>query len=172
MTAKVRVALVAARAANGVIGQDGALPWRLSSDLKNFKTITLGKPIVMGRRTWDSIGAKPLPGRSNLVISRDSTLKCPGAWVFSDLKLAMAAAGALAAASGANEVCVIGGALIYRQILPEADRIYLTDVDVSLPGDAFFPQFDETLFRETDRKQIPRGNKDEHACVVRVLDRI
>lgn len=172
MIAHPRIALVAARAANGVIGRDGGMPWRMSSDLKNFKAITLGKPIVMGRLTWDSIGAKPLPGRPNLVVSRDQSLQVPGAWAFSDLNLALAAGRSLAAASGVDEVCVIGGGVIYAQTMARADRLYLTEVAVSLPGDAFFPQFDETLFKLTERKEFPCGDGDQFACVVRVLDRI
>ncbi|HRP12618.1 MAG TPA: dihydrofolate reductase, partial [Terricaulis sp.] len=105
-----KLTLVLAIAKNGVIGRDGALPWRLSSDLKRFKAATLGKPVLMGRKTWDSLPKRPLPGRENLVLTRDANFQAEGAWVFTALAAMCAAARAMAQRSGAGEICVIGGA--------------------------------------------------------------
>ena len=125
-----------ARARNGVIGRDGTLPWRLKSDLANFRAVTMGKPVIMGRKTWDSLPKKPLPGRKNIVLSRDRDFRAEGAWSFSDFPAALAAARAMAAADGADEVSVIGGAALYALALPLADRLYLTEVDCAPQGDA------------------------------------
>lgn len=170
MSAAPRLTLVVARARNGVIGKDGALPWRLSSDLKHFKAVTLGRPVLMGRKTWDSLG-KPLPGRPNIVVSRNPRVQAPGAWVFSDFAAARAAGQAMARASGADSVCVIGGAALYAEALPGADRIILTEVDAAPEGDAIMPPIDEAAFVETARTPLPQGPKDDHAALVRVLDR-
>jgi dihydrofolate reductase len=167
-----RVALIAARAANGVIGRNGDLPWGLPSDLRHFKAVTMGKPIVMGRKTWDSLPKRPLPGRANIVVSRDPAFQPSGAWAFSEPEVALHAALAQAQAAGVAEIVVIGGASLYAHFLQRADRLYLTDVDAAPDGDVFFPQFDATEFSVTDRKEIPAGNGDQHACVVRVLDRL
>lgn len=165
-----RLTLVVARARNGVIGKDGALPWRMPSDLKHFKAATLGKPVLMGRRTWDSLG-RPLPGRANLVVTRSPAARAPGAWVFSDLAAARAAAAAMAEAAGVDEVCVIGGAALYAETLPLADRIVLTEVDLAPEGDVVLPPIDERVFVETARTLLPQGPKDDAAAVVRILDR-
>jgi dihydrofolate reductase len=167
----MRIALVVARARNGVIGKDGALPWRMSSDLRHFKAATLGKPVLMGRRTWESL-PRALPGRANIVVSRNSGLRARGAHIHSDLDAAIAAAGAMAAASGQDEICIIGGAALYAETLPRADRIVLTEVDLEPAGDARFPPFDETAFRETARLPLPRTEKDDADALVRVLDRV
>jgi dihydrofolate reductase len=171
MAGLTALSLIVARARNGVIGRDGALPWRLSSDLKRFKAITMGKPMVMGRKTWDSLPNKPLPGRKNIVLTRDKDFRAAGAWVFSDLAAAIAAARAMAAGDGVDEVNVIGGAALYAETLPLADRLYLTEVDCAPPGDAHFPAFEETAFRETAREDFPPGPKDDHAFAVRTLER-
>ncbi len=155
-----------------MIGREGALPWRLSSDLKRFKALTMGKPVIMGRKTWDSLPKKPLPGRKNIVLSRDKDFRAEGAWSFSDFAAAFAAARAMAAADGAAEVSVIGGAALYAMALPIADRLYLTEVDCAPQGDARFPDFDEAAFREVSREEFPAGPKDDHAFVLRTLARI
>ena len=165
------VALVAARARNGVIGRGGALPWRLKGDLALFKAITLGKPVIMGRRTWDSLPRRPLPGRANYVLSRDGAFEPQGAVVaedFTDL-LDMAREGA--AEEGGDEVCVIGGAALYALALPRARRLYLTEVDAEPDGDARFPPFDEAGWREVRRESHPAGEGDDHPWVFRVLER-
>jgi dihydrofolate reductase len=167
----VALSLIAARGRNGVIGRAGALPWRLSSDMKRFRARTMGKPVIMGRKTWESFPARPLPGRKNIVLTRDAAFRAEGGWTFSDLDAALAAAKAMAQADGEREICVLGGADLYQQTLPLADRLYLTEVDAAPEGDAFFPAFEESLFAETDREAFPAGPKDEHAFVIRVLER-
>ena len=165
------LSLIVARARNGVIGREGALPWRLSSDMKRFKALTMGKPVIMGRKTWDSLPKKPLPGRKNIVLTRDKDFRAEGAWSFSDFAAALAAARAMAAADGAEEVSVIGGAALYALTLPVADKLYLTEVDSAPQGDARFPDFDEAAFKEIAREAYPAGDKDDHAFVLRTLAR-
>ncbi|MEN9855190.1 MAG: hypothetical protein RLZZ157_316 [Pseudomonadota bacterium] len=168
---KTALALVVARGSNGVIGKEGDLPWRLSNDLKHFKAVTLGKPVIMGRKTWASL-PKALPGRPNLVVTRDTALQAEGASVWTDLEAALAAAHAKAAQLGVAEICVIGGGELYAQTLPRADRLYLTDVDAAPEGDAFFPDFDMAQWQETARTVVPAGPKDDFSFTLRTLDRI
>jgi dihydrofolate reductase len=141
----MRVSLVVAVSENDVIGKNNALPWRLSEDLKRFKAVTMGKPIVMGRKTYDSIG-KPLPGRLNIVVSRQAGLAIAGCVVKDSLRAA------LDAVRDASEVCVIGGAEIYRQALPLADVIYLTRVHAKIEGDSYFPKLSVQEWREEFRE--------------------
>ena len=166
----IKLCLVVARGRNHVIGVDNDLPWRLGSDLKNFKAITLGKPVIMGRKTWDSIG-RPLPGRPNLVVTRDTDFQAEGVSVWASLLLAIEAARAMAKTSQQDEVCVIGGGQIYAEALPFADRLYLTEVDAAPNGTAFFPAFDEANWAETAHTEFSAGPRDDHDFVVRVLDR-
>ncbi len=166
-----RLTLIAAVARNGVIGDRGALPWRLSSDMKRFKAATMGKPVLMGRATWESLPKTPLPGRQNIVLTRNHAFRAAGAWVYTDLEAALAAARAMAQRSGASEVCVIGGAEIYAACLLRADRIILTEVDASPEGDAHFPMLDPGDWREVSRQSFPSAPADEAACVLRVLER-
>ncbi|WP_372866540.1 dihydrofolate reductase [Pseudomonas sp.] len=133
--------LIAALAQNRVIGRDNQLPWHLPADLKHFKALTLGKPIIMGRKTWDSLG-RPLPGRLNLVVSRQPSLQFEGAEVFASLEAAIVRAEQWAREQGVDELMLIGGAQLYQQALPLAARLYLTRVDISPEGDAWFPEFD------------------------------
>jgi dihydrofolate reductase len=126
------VSIIVATDERGAIGRDGGLPWRLPDDLRRFKALTMGKPIIMGRKTWDSIG-KPLPGRHNIVITRDATLALDGATVVTSLDAAIAAAGAV------DEACIIGGAEIYRLALPRTDVIHLTRVHATVDADTYFP---------------------------------
>ncbi len=149
---KPRLTLIAAVARNGVIGRAGAIPWRIPGDLPRFKRITLGHPVIMGRRTWESLG-KPLPGRRNVVISRTPGLRLQGAEVFASLDAA------LAACADASEVFVIGGTEAYREALPRAQRLLLTEIDADIDGDAYFPPFDRSEWRETARETRP-ANKD------------
>ena len=167
----IKITLIVAVAQNGVIGHNGGLPWRLSSDLKTFRRLTLGKPIVMGRRTFQSLG-KPLDGRPNLVVTRDPAFQAPGAETFSTLEAALARARAIAAATGAPEVMIIGGADIYRQALPISDRMYWTEVAAKPEGDTTFPSFDRSIWRETARQAIPQGPKDEYAATLVIFERI
>lgn len=162
--------LVVAVAKNGVIGRDGGLPWRLSSDMKHFKASTMGKPVLMGRKTWDSILRKPLPGRQNLILTRDANFEADGAWVYTDLDAMLAAARAMAEAAGVEEVCVIGGAQLYNAVLPQANRIILTEVNLTPQGDAYL-NLDLSAWREVSREAVAAGPKDDADFVVRVLER-
>ncbi|HRD29708.1 MAG TPA: dihydrofolate reductase [Caulobacter sp.] len=160
-----------ARARNGVIGKDGKLPWRLKSDLALFKQVTLSKPVIMGRKTWDSLPLKPLPGRLNVVLSKDGAFQPRGAVVCESFGEALEIAREQAAEDGAEEVCVIGGAALYALALPRARRIYVTEVDAEPEGDVLFPPFDEADWTEVRREAHPAGEADDHAFVFRVLER-
>lgn len=162
--------LVVAVAKNGVIGRDGALPWRLSSDMKRFKAATMGKPVLMGRKTWDSLPRKPLPGRQNLVLTRASAFKAEGAWVYTDLNAMIAAARAMASAAGVEEVCVIGGAELYNAVLSQAERVILTEVNLAPDGDARL-DLDLSRWREVSREAVAAGPNDDADFVVRTLER-
>ncbi len=164
------IALVVAVARNGVIGRDGALPWKISDDLKWFRRITTGKPVIMGRRTWDSIG-KPLPERENIVVSRRAPEAGVEARWTQSLDAAFAEARAACAETGAIEACVIGGAEIYAATLARADRIYLTMVEAAPEGDAFMPPLDRTDWRATLIGESKAGPRNEHDCSFLVLDR-
>ncbi len=167
----MKISLIVAVAENGIIGRDGGLPWRLSSDLKTFRRLTMGKPMIMGRRTFASLG-KPLDGRDNLVVTRDAGFASPGVEVFPALEPAIERARTLANERGTDEIMMIGGADIYRQVLDTADRIYWTRVEASPDGDTVFPDFDRSRWRETAREVIPQGPKDDCAAVLITLDRI
>jgi dihydrofolate reductase len=160
------IALVYAQSKNGVIGADGGLPWHIPSDLKAFKENTFGKPIIMGRRTWDSLPRKPLPGRQNIVITRQENWIAPGADVASNVSDALLLAGDV------PEVCVIGGGEIYGLFLAIADRIYLTEVDVTVPGDTLAPVLNPAEWWEVSRCASLKGEKDSAYFTTRVLDRI
>ncbi|MGE0237378.1 MAG: dihydrofolate reductase [Parvibaculaceae bacterium] len=163
-----RIAFVVAVARNGVIGRQGGLPWRISSDLKRFKAITMGKPVIMGRKTWESLPRRPLPGRGNIVITRDRQYRAEGAAVVASVDEAVAQAQAAAS----EEICVIGGSDIFRQMLPMADRLYLTEVDLAPEGDVFFPPLDRKDWRETAREIHARAQGDDAGFILRVLDRV
>ncbi len=156
----MRRSLVVAMARNRVIGRDNALPWRLPVDLAHFKKVTMGHPIVMGRKTYESIG-RPLPGRQNIVVTRNPDFAAPGCTVVSSLEAAWEAAGAAA------EVCVIGGSTLFAETLPIADVIHLTEVEADVAGDTYFPRFDRAQWNETE---IARHGVDErHAYALRIL---
>jgi dihydrofolate reductase len=165
-----KLTLVVAVAKNGVIGRDGDLPWRLSSDMKRFKAATMGKPVLMGRKTWESLPKRPLPGRQNLVLTRDATFAAEGAWVYTDIAAMIEAGRAMAKAARADEVCIIGGAQLYELTLPQADRIMLTEVNLEPAGDARL-SFDRSQWREVSAEYVARGDKDDADFVVRVLER-
>jgi dihydrofolate reductase len=167
------IALVVAVADNGVIGADGDLPWRLPGDLKYFKRVTLGKPVVMGRKTWDSLPKRPLPGRPNLVVTRQTDFQADGAEVFTDLSAAMARADALGdeCEVAEPEISVIGGADIFRATLPLADRLYLTEVHCAPAGDTYFPPLDKDIWREVSRDAQPAGADGAPAHSFTLLDR-
>lgn len=165
-----KLSFIVAVAHNGVIGRDGGLPWRLSSDLKLFRRLTMGKPLIMGRKTWDSL-AKPLDGRDNIVVTRDEAFASPGALRVNSVEAAVALARDCAGRRGVDEIMVIGGARIFAALLGTADRIYWTDVEASVPGDVHFPPFNKCAWREVSRDILPRGEKDEFAATLRILER-
>lgn len=155
------VVVVAAVADNRVIGRDNQLIWRLKSDLRRFKAITLGRPLVMGRKTYDSIG-RPLPGRRTIVMTRDPSFAVEGVDVARSFDAALRLADAAAGAMGADEIVVAGGAEIYALAIPVAQRLRLTQVHASPDGDAFFPALDDDAFTVVRREDHPRGPDDEH----------
>ena len=168
----MRRSLVVAVAENGVIGRDNGLPWRLSTDMKRFKAGTMGKPVVMGRKTWESFPRRPLPGRLNIVISRDPAYRAEGAETVTSLKDALTLARAKGRClAGADEVCIIGGGEIYRQAMPIADRLYVTHVLASPDGDTRFPEIEPEIWREASAEEYPAGEKDTHATRYVIYER-
>lgn len=158
-----RIALIVAVARNGVIGRDNQMPWRLPGELQYFKATTLGKPIVMGRKTFQSLG-RPLPGRTNIVITRDKSFSAPdGVVVVDTVDAALAAADAIAQRDGVDEIMVIGGAEIYRQTLPLADVLYVTEVQADVEGDAFFPAVDVAQWQPVKREPVPAATPETFA---------
>jgi dihydrofolate reductase len=160
-----------ARARNGVIGRAGDLPWRLASDMRRFRALTLGKPVIMGRKTWESLPRRPLPGRLNIVLSRDPAFEAEGAVICGDFAEASEIAREQAAEDDADEVCVIGGADLFALALPRARRIYLTEVEGEPAGDVTMPALDEAGWAEVRREATPAGPDEEYATVFRVLER-
>ena len=166
----MRLAVIVAQAENGVIGVDNKLPWYLPQDLKYFKRVTLGKPIIMGRKTFESIG-KPLPGRCNIVITRDPDWQAPGVQVARTPEAAIDCAEQQALIDGVEEALVIGGAEVYRQLLPKADRLYLTQVHAQVPGDAHFPALDPEEWREIGREDFSAEEPNPYDYSFIVLQR-
>jgi len=163
-----RIALVVAVARNGVIGRDGTIPWHISTDLKLFKAITMGKPVIMGRKTWESLPKRPLPGRVNIVVTGTPGFRAEGALVAASPMAAIE----LARLSSPEEIGVIGGGAIYRALLPVADRIYLSEVDLEVEGDTVFPALSPGEWRETERQAYPPGPRDVAGFTLRILDRV
>lgn len=165
------IALVVAVADNGVIGAAGAMPWRLATDMKRFRTLTMGKPVVMGRKTFASIG-KPLAGRTNIVVTRQRGFAAEGVTVAASLEEALAAGAKAGAESGVGEVMVIGGGEIYALAMPHADRLYVTHVHVQPEGDATFPPIDAAHWRRSSGEDVPAGEKDTAATTFVTYDRV
>jgi dihydrofolate reductase len=161
----MRLSLIVAMGRNGVIGANGALPWRLPADLMHFRDVTIGKPIVMGRRTHESIG-RPLPGRENIVISRNPGFHAPGCTVLNSLDAAWKHCAAQ------DEVFVMGGAELYRQTLDRADRIHLTEVHADVEGDTRFPPWDRKAWREIERRDFGSDEKNPHRYSFVILERV
>jgi len=158
------ISLLVARAANGVIGRNNALPWHLPADLQRFKSLTMGKPILMGRRTFESIG-RALPGRVNLVLTRDPAWRAPGALAVHSLEEALAHVGS------APELVVIGGAELFALVLPLTRQIYLTDIHATIPGDTLFPALAQDEWREVEKSAHAADARHEHAMTFRTLAR-
>lgn len=165
----MKMSLIVAVSRNGVIGLNNQLPWRLPDDLQYFKSVTMGKPLVMGRKTYDSIG-RPLPGRTNIVITRDASWSAPGVNVATTLDDALLLARKACLDSGVDEVMVIGGEQIYRMTITVADRLYVTEVDAEIAGDAFFPTIDPQQWQR-NRVELPEVTGSYSYQFV-VLDRI
>ena len=157
---RIDIVLLAAVADNGIIGRDNGLPFRQSSDLKRFKQLSMGKPLVMGRKTYLSIG-KPLPGRTNIVVTRDPSFNAVGIVTAMSLDAAMTVARGDAFRRGADAIVVIGGTDIFKQTMPLADRLEITHVHARPEGDVSFPPIEETHWRATDRSDHPAGPQDE-----------
>lgn len=175
---QIKLSLIVAMDKARVIGKDGDLPWRLKSDMKWFVANTKAKPVLMGRKTWDSLPKKPLKGRANFVLSRSegeagSLSEKSGAWWYTSFEVLLEAAKAQAAATGAEEVMVIGGAAFYEMALPLADKLYLTEVAAEIEGgDTWFPEFDRSAFKETFYEAHEAGDGDEHGFCFKVLERV
>jgi dihydrofolate reductase len=161
----MKISIIVAASTNNVIGKDGGLPWRLPEDLKRFKEITMGKPMIMGRATWESIG-RALPGRQNIVLTRQANLVAEGCDVVGTIDEALVAAG------NAKEVMIIGGGDLYRQFLSRAGRIYFTRVHTSIDGDTSFPELNENEWRVAAEEHFPGGSAREFAFDILTMDRI
>jgi dihydrofolate reductase len=165
------IALVVAKAENGAIGRGGDLPWHLRNDMRYFRHITMGKPIIMGRRTFKSL-PRVLDGRLNVVLTRDHGFVAPDAVMAHSLEEGLQAARASAKRTGAREIMIIGGEDVFREVLPQADRIYLTEVHASPEADTWFPTLDPSEWRETSREAHEAGPKDDHDFSFVVLERV
>ena len=166
----MRLAVICAMSRNGVIGKDNELPWNLSGDLKHFKETTLGCPIIMGRKTWDSIG-RALPGRTNIIVTRRGEVESGGIKIVNSLKSALDLAKSYLPTASANEVFVIGGAQIYKEAFPLANRLYLTRVDSFVDGDTYLEGFDEADWIEISNKSFNAAGSEGHNYNICVLDR-
>ena len=165
------VCLIVAAAENGVIGRDGKMPWHLPSELKYFRARTMGKPMIMGRKTFQSIG-KPLPGRATIVVTRDMAFAAAGVVVTHSLDAALEMARKLVAASGTDEVMVIGGAEIFAQALPLAGRVYLTEIAASFEGDVFFPALDPRQWRVAQSAPLAQAPGETPTATTCVYERV
>ena len=161
----MKISIVVAMAANDIIGRDNQLPWHLPADLKHFKQTTMGKPMLMGRKTWESIG-QPLPGRTSIVITRDRSYTAEGCKVVHSIDAAMAAA------AGQEEVMIIGGADLYRQLLPRTDTIYLTRVHEAFEGDTHFPEISQREWHEVERSDHEADEKNPYDYSFIRLERV
>jgi dihydrofolate reductase len=160
-----RISIIVAMAKNRVIGANGAIPWHLPEELKRFKNLTMGHHIVMGRKTWDSIG-RVLPGRETVIVTRQKDYRVPGATVVHSLPDAIAAGG------NDKQIFVIGGAALFAEALPKAGRLYLTTVDVEVPGDTYMPEFDISRWREVASESVAADARNQHAFQLKTYERI
>lgn len=160
----MKISIVAAIAKNRVIGKNNRLPWRLPRDMQHFREVTTGKPVIMGRKTFESIG-KALPGRKNIILTRDSNFRAEGCVVVHSVEEA------LAAVEGTQEIMVIGGAEIYKAFLPRVERMYLTEIHADFEGDTFFPEYDPSEWQETERQDFPADEKNPYRYSFVVFER-
>jgi dihydrofolate reductase len=167
---ELKISLIVAAAENGVIGRGGAMPWHVPSDLKHFRRVTMGKPVIMGRKTYDSIG-KPLPGRDNIVVTRDRQFSAPGTERASSIDEALDIARRRAGERGVDEIAVIGGAEIFALTMPLADRIYLTRIHAHPDGDVMFADPDPRLWREVSRAPVAPDPRDEARATLVIFER-
>lgn len=167
----VSLSLVAAIGRRGELGLAGELVFRIKADMLHFRKATAGKPVLMGRKTWESLPKRPLPGRPNIIATRNLEFLAPAAFVYSSLPPAVAAGRTMAAKMGASEVCVIGGAEIYAAALPLADRLLITDVEAEVEADTFFPAFDRREWREVSAQRAEADADNEYAFTIRDLVR-
>jgi dihydrofolate reductase len=170
-TDNIGVRIVAAIGRRGELGRDNGLLFRLKADMANYRRITAKTPMVMGRKTWESLPRRPLPGRPNIVATRNLDFLAPGAFVYSSLPPALAAARAMAAEAGIPEVAIIGGSAIFEEGLEVATHITLTEVDAEADATVFFPQFDRSLWRETSSVHVAADADNEASFVIRELER-
>ncbi|MGB0907985.1 MAG: dihydrofolate reductase [Maricaulaceae bacterium] len=161
---------IVAKSRNGVIGIDGDLPWKLSSDLKFFKATTLGKPVLMGRKTWESLPF-PLPGRANLVLTRNAGYKAPKAQVFTDVHAMIGQGYEIAGETGVDEIMLIGGAMLYASLMKYCQRLYVTEVDALIEGDAHFPAIIASDWTAVSETSYPQGPKDDYPFAVKIYER-
>lgn len=166
----VRIAMIAGVAENGVIGSDQSIPWRVPSDMAFFKKTTMGKPIVMGRKQYETVG-RPLPGRANIVITRQRGYAPDGVLVFHTIEAALAEARKIATADGVDEIMIIGGGELYTQLMDRADRLYITHIDLSPSGDVRFPAIASEDWAVVDLPEVAPSPKDEATYRVKVYER-
>lgn len=164
------VAIIVAMAQNNVIGKDNQLPWRIPADLKYFKSMTMGKPMIMGRKTFESIG-KPLPGRTTIVVTKNKQFSFPGVLVAYSVDEALRQACEVATDSGVGEVMVVGGAQLYAECLPLADRLYITEIKAVVDGDAYFPSLTPDVWYQEERDDFPKDERNEHPYSFAVYSR-
>ena len=166
----IKIAMIAAVGSNGVIGAGNAMPWRLPSDFAHFKRTTMGKPLIRGRKTFESIG-KALPGRVNIVVTRQKGYQPDGVLVIDSLDAAIDHARTIAEAEGVDEVFIGGGGELYREAMPLADRLYITEVDLAPQGDTVFPAIDHSVWVVVDEPEVPLTGKDTASFRVKVYER-
>jgi len=171
MSTNPKLSAIVAMDNNRMIGREGDLPWRLPSDLKHFKRVTLGKPCLMGRKTWESLPF-PLPGRPNLVLTRNPDYVAEKAEVFTDVKDMIGRGYELAGSVDVDEIMLIGGAQLYGALLPHCDKLYVTRVDAEVEGDAAFPEIDPKIWRLISEEGPIQGPKDDYAFVITVYERV
>ena len=170
MLSNPKLSLIVAKSLNGVIGLNGNLPWRLSSDLKFFKSTTLGKPVLMGRVTWESLPF-PLPGRPNLVLTNNKNYLAEGAEIFNSADKMIARGYELAGQMNVDEVMIIGGAKLYASQMKYCDRLYVSEVNATIEGDVYFPEIDTNTWKLTSETEFSKDVKDDYSFKVQVFER-